>query len=225
MAIEVTNFKLGIALPHTWNYIPIHFFDSFVQMLRPNFEYIRDYGGTGQIDVVRNNLVRKARIAGCSHILMMDTDQKFPVNTIPKLLSHRKEIVSALIYRRYPPFDPLMYKGEINSYEVIEDWNRGELVEVDSCGTGCILYEMSVFDNMPEPWFKFRENPKKEIGGTIGEDIGFCSDLRAKGYRIYVDTSLTCGHLSIMEVDEGMWQMWKFFEKNKTRKREGEKRR
>lgn len=216
--IKVTNFKLGIGIPHTWSHIPIQFFDSFIQMDRPDFEYIRDFGGTGQLDIVRNNIVEKAMSSNCSHLLMMDTDQIYPKHLIPKLLSHNCSVVGALIYRRYPPFDPLMFKGEINSYENITEWDEGELVEVDATGTGCLMFDMKIFYDMPKPWFQFRENPDKEKGGVVGEDIGFCSDLRKRGYKIFVDTSLPCGHLSTMEVNRGTWKMWEAIKKSKAKR-------
>jgi hypothetical protein len=102
-----------------------------------------------------------------------------------------------------------MYRGKINEYQTIKDWKEGDLVEVDATGTGCVLFEMSVFKKLPRPWFRFRPNPDSEYGGIVGEDIGLCSDLRKLGYKIYVDTSIPSGHLSTMEVTDKTWTLYK----------------
>jgi hypothetical protein len=99
-----------------------------------------------------------------------------------------------------------MMRGDIGGYVTISEWEKDSLVEVDATGTGCIMYEMSIFQAMPYPWFRFRQGP---YGAPVGEDFGFCHDLREKGYRIFVDTSVTAGHLSEMEINEGTWKLYK----------------
>jgi hypothetical protein len=144
----------------------------------------------------------------CSHLLMMDTDQVYHPKTLTRLLQHNLPVVGALVHRRYPPFDPLMYRGKLNAYDTIYDYEDGELVEVDATGTGCLLINMDVFDNLPEPWFKFVERPKEE-GGLIGEDIWFCNLLKGAGFKIYVDTSVPAGHLSTLSVTTETYKLYK----------------
>jgi hypothetical protein len=137
----------------------------------------------------------------------MDTDQIYPVNTIPRLLSHRLPIVGCMVHRRYPPFDPIMLKGKPGEYYGADDWKPGDLVEVDATGAGCLMFDMKVFRAMPRPWFKFRR--LEETSEGIGEDIGFCCDLKAAGYKIYVDTALECGHLTTLCVNRQTHQLYK----------------
>ena len=201
--MRVSNFHLGIGLPLSYQMIPSAFFDSFITMEKPPFTYLRT--SNGPIDDMRNNLVADALRAGCSHLIMMDVDQIYDPQTIPRLLSHKLPVVGCLVYRRYPPFDPLMLKGKIGQYQTISTWEPGELVEVDATGTGCLLFDMQVFRDMSAPWFRFRRNDDDSV---IGEDIGFCSDLRQAGYKIYVDTSIPAGHLSQFQVTEGTWKLF-----------------
>jgi len=201
--MKLTNLKLGIGVPLSYPQVPSAFFDSFIAMEKPGYFYLRT--STGPIDDMRNNLVREALNIGCTHLIMMDADQIYPVDTIPRLLSHRKPVVGCLVYRRYPPFDPLMLRGKINSYYTVTEWEPGELVEVDATGTGCVLFEMSVFKKMKPPWFRFRLSN----GKPVGEDIGFCSDLKAAGYPIHVDTGVVCGHLSNMIVNGNTWKLYR----------------
>lgn len=209
MALKVSNFRLGIGIPASLSNIPIAFFDSFIQLERPDFVYLP--AKNGPIDQLRNTIVEQAFVNGCSHVIMMDTDQVYPVNTITKLLSHNVPFVAGQIFRRYPPFDNLLYKGEVNHYTSMVpgvDYQDGDLVEVSAVGTGCNLISMNVFYKIKSPWYEFLPNKDSERGGVIGEDIGFCLKLKKAGYKIMVDTSVKIGHLAIFNIDESFSQLY-----------------
>ena len=216
--MKISNQKLGIGVPLNFPMIPSAFFDSFITMEKPDFIYLRS--SAGHIDDMRNNLVMEAIKTACTHIIMMDTDQVYDPKTITRLLGHRLPVVGCLVYRRYPPFDPLMLRGKINSYQTVTDWTPGELVEVDATGTGCILFEMEVFKKVPGPWFMHRKTPDIGSGGIVSEDIAFCSDLREAGIRIFIDTSVTAGHLTQMVVNEGTWKLFGKMKEAELRARE-----
>ena len=201
--MRVGNFKLGIGVPLNFPMVPGAFFESFITMEKPDFVYLRS--SAGNIEDMRDEIVRQAIGAGCSHLVMMDTDQVYHKNTIPRLLSHKLPVVGCLVYRRYPPFDPLLLKGAIGEYQTISEWEPNGLVEVDATGTGCLMFNMDVFRKMPSPWFRSRTNN----GAPVGEDIGFCSDLRQAGYKILVDTSVPAGHLTQMIVNDGTWRLYR----------------
>lgn len=199
------DIKLGIGIPHNFPYVPMAFFDSFMLMEKPPFVYLRS--SAGNLDDMRNGIVREALKAGCTHLIMMDTDQIYDVSTIPRLLAHNLPIVGCLVYRRYPPFDPLMFEGTRKKYTVIKKWNEGEPVKVDATGTGCLMFDMRIFKILPAPWFKTIRN--EETGEVEeGEDFYFCAEARKAGLDIFVDTSIPCGHLSQMIVNEGTWKLY-----------------
>ena len=206
MAIKISNFKLAIGIPASMQNIPVAFFDSFITMEKPNFEYVP--AKNGPIEHLRNRIVEQALANGCSHLLMMDTDQVYPKDTITKLLLHNLPVVHGLVYRRYPPFDNLLYQGEVGKYTNKTDYVDGELVEVDACGTGCVLYSLNVFYKIKPPWYEFIANPDKEKGGIVGEDIGMCIKLKQAGYKIFVDTSVKIAHLALFSIDESFSQLY-----------------
>jgi hypothetical protein len=202
--MKVSNFSLAICIPLSFPWVPSSFFHSFVQMEKPDFNYIYA-DSTGPIHELRNNLVEKALSMNCTHAIFMDVDQVYHPKTIPQLLSHKIPVVHALVHRRYVPFDSLMLRKveiDINTsgYESIDEWKDGELVEVDACGGGCGMYNMDVFRKMPYPWFRNDKQTDRSLP-PIGEDIGWCMDLKEAGYRIFVDTSVPAGHLATMIIN------------------------
>ena len=62
---------------------------------------------------------------------------------------------------------------------------KDELIEVITCGLGCVLIKRDVLENI-----KFRYEKGKEPW----DDLWFCEDARAKGFKVYVDTSAKCKH-------------------------------
>ncbi len=205
--------ELAIGLPLTNDLCHSTFLDSFVRMRKPAFTYLRPrLPCAAPIDKVRNSLAAQAMESGCTHLLMMDTDQSYPPDTIEQLLCHAArglDIVCAKVHRRYPPFDPLLLKhSEGDSqflYETmsIHEWHNKDLVEVDATGCGCMLINMSVFDRIRPPWFEFRadELPDGQLR-LVGEDVSFCEKAKAAGIRIFVDASIKVGHIAAMMVTE-----------------------
>ena len=201
MSIKISNFKLGIGIPASLTHVPIAFFDSFIQMEKPTFEYIGMKNGP--IDDLRNRIVEQALSTGCSHLLMLDTDQIYPVDTVTKLLAHKLPVVHGKVVRRYPPFDEILYEGTVGKYTTKTGYKDGELLEVDACGTGCVLYDMRIFYKIKPLWYTFEPHiVDGKQKGMIGEDIGMCIKLKKAGYKIYVDTSVKIGHLTLFNVDE-----------------------
>lgn len=214
--IKPTNFKLGIGLPCNFSHVPFPTVLTLLQMERPDFQLIP--ATNGPVDGLRNHIVEQAFMLGCTHLIMCDMDQTYPVDTITKLLAHKLPVVGCLVHRRYPPFDPLLYRGKLSEYELIEDYKDGDLIEVDATGTGCLMFEMDVFRKLPAPWFKFTLT---DDGKPVGEDFGFCSNLRKTGQKIFVDTSIKCGHLSTMEITEGTRNLYRAMKVAQNRSKNG----
>jgi hypothetical protein len=175
-----------------------------------NIEFVRQ--GNGPLEALRNNITETALRTNCTHIIQCDADMQYPEETFPRLMAlcnESRPIVGALCFRRYPPFTPVLMKGELGYYEPIWDWKKDELLEVDATGTGCLMVHASVFKAMPRPWFEFGEFE----GRTVGEDIGFCAKARKLGFPIYVDTGLEVAHLTTMSITEGTYHLYKGLKK------------
>jgi GT2 family glycosyltransferase len=151
------------------------------------------------LDVIRNELVDQALMAGVTDLLFADTDQIYMTpDMISRMLAHNAPIVVARVHRRYPPFDPIMLISQGDdgyramdfgaSMDAIES---GATVEVDASGFGCVLVKTEVFCAIDYPWFKFG---KRKNGDTIGEDVSFYEAAKAAGYGLLMDTSIDIRH-------------------------------
>jgi hypothetical protein len=189
--------KLAIGHPLIDETVPAVFYESYVCMEKPeSFVYLKPafpHGEWGRsISAARNSIVLQALEEGCSRLFMLDTDQVYPPDTLTKLMSHGLDVCGVLVHKRWPPFTPHMARGELHKYIQVPEAEMfsGDLVEVDATGTGALLYDMSIFDRIPYPWFE----EKIDQGRPVGEDIWFCHQARKAGVRIFVDTSIKVGH-------------------------------
>jgi hypothetical protein len=51
--------------------------------------------------------------------------------------------------------------------------------------------------------------------------MGFCSDLREAGHKIFVDTSIKCGHLSTMVITEETHWLYKSLKRKQEASKNG----
>ena len=164
----------------------------------------------------RTALVKEARRENATHILWLDSDMRFPADTLKRLLAHNVQVVGANCAKRRMPTGPTaanydQVEGKVSVYT--EEDSTG-LEQVDMLGTGVLLVRMDVFDEIPFPPFATPWVP--DMQEFMGEDTYFCMLLKRKGVPVYVDhnVSLEIGHLGEFEfkhlhtwaVREGMKQ-------------------
>jgi hypothetical protein len=207
--------RLAICLPLVGDHIDKRFFVSWVIMDKPaEYNLILPTLHPGEfydnIAAVRNHLAEQALINKCTHILMMDTDQIYPPDTVTKLIAHNLPIVGAKVHRRYAPFDPLLLRGSLGKYHRIpdEEWEACDgLIEVDATGTGCTMFQSEVFRKLEFPWFKII--PGRGKRKSVGEDVYMFSKAKKAGYRIFVDTSIEIGHLTMLEINRHFSKLYR----------------
>lgn len=141
----------------------------------------------------RENLVKAAKSWSATHILWLDSDMSFPFYTAYKLLDHGQPIVAANYVRRQQPYKTV-------AYTQLWDWDSAlthtqhdplvkELIEVEGVGMGCMLTDISVFDQQSSPWFEVKWDI--ETQDYLGEDFNFCITARKYGYQIKIDDVLS----------------------------------
>ena len=196
----MTNIAIG--LPCNWDFLPIQFFESWIELKKPQHSVI--IGNRGRVDDQRNSIIHAAlKDDSFSHVLFLDTDHRHHPDTIPKLLQHDKQIVSGLSFRRSEPYDPIMFKEENNRFKNITEWEENELVQIDAVGAASLLVKTEVFKRMDKnKWFEMNY---PYHNGVVSEDFGFCIKVRNLGYKIFVDTSCTNAHIGTLNVTQDTW--------------------
>lgn len=206
------DLHIGIGIPIVEDRLPVQFFVSFARMQKPDYTLLLPSfpvgSFAGNIADARNSLVHQALGLNCTHLIMMDTDQIYPPDTIDRLMSYHQPVVGTPVHRRWPPFDPILYRGMPGRYLHVPDAEcySGDLVPVDATGCGCVLYDLRVFIDMSAPWFALG---RTDEGKPIGEDIMLCSKLRKAGVPIYVDTALVIDHMTTYLVNRSTYELYK----------------
>lgn len=140
----------------------------------------------------RNLIVEQALKNDCSHVLFLDDDVYPGLDIIFKLLKHDKDVVCALQLKRNYPHVPLVfdkYLGD-NKFRHLKLEDQSGLVKIEGAGLGAILIKTSVFKHLEEPYFRFGELRKDQMG----EDLGFFFKLRELGIESYCDLDCVVGH-------------------------------
>ena len=178
-------------------------------MMKPNGSFALE-GNASLKASMYNDSIYKALALGAEWMFLMDVDQVFPVNTIPKLFDtaekHGAKIVSVLYHLGKPPYGPVAgwFKdlpenkvGYVNAEG--NGWNLNYaplgkgVVEVDWVGSGGLLVHRDVIDKIQWPPFVDTWTPGRGTRDT-GHDINFCLRAKEKGFKIYVDTDVQSDH-------------------------------
>ena len=157
----------------------------------------------------RTELLQSALELGASHVLWLDSDMRFPTDSLLRLLKRDVPVVGInYSKRRLPPEFVAVKKIPWEADEVGEACITSEestgLEEVDALGFGMVLMETATLVNLPDPlhdpWFWFDKTP---AGRVIGEDVYFCKFMLQDrlSQRIFVDHDLSkeCAHIGGFE--------------------------
>ena len=188
--------RILIAIPTAKN-IEVETFKSIYDLIIPDgyetyFQYFYGYN----IDQIRN-LIADWVVKGYDYLFSVDSDIAFEPDTLQKLLSHNKDVVSGLyIQRKHREHILELYehndRGGVSNipYEKIKE--KG-LVEIAGCGFGCVLVKAEVFREIGYPQFAYYD--ALDHRNTISEDVDFCRKALNKNFKIYADTSIKCKHI------------------------------
>lgn len=124
-----------------------------------------------------------------THMLIVEADIFPKENIIDELLKYDKDVVSALyqidkkkgIFNAYHNFLVANNKTFSNLF-IGPNFLDGELKEINGAGLGCVLIKREVLEKI-----EFR-------CGQWSPDMYFWQDLKAYGFKGYVDTSIIVKH-------------------------------
>lgn len=186
--------KILIAIP-TNKYIETETFKSIYDLEIPDgykvdFQYFYGYS----IEQVRN-LIADWVIRGYDYLFSVDSDIAFPKDTLKKLLSHDKDLVSGMYRQRKNDQIIEIYIPSKNggTRNITIDEINSSLIEISGCGFGCVLIKKKLFMDIPYPQFEYKMNNPHNI--LISEDNDFCLKAIDKGFKLYCDTTILCEHI------------------------------
>lgn len=187
--------KILIAIPTAKNIEPDTFKSIYDLTIPDGYETTFQYFFGYNVDQVRN-LIADWVVKGYDYLFSVDSDIAFPSDTLVKLLSHNKDIVSGLYIQRKPGMHILeIYEstptGGVTQMPY-EKLKGRHLVEVAGCGFGCVLVKANVLQTVGYPQFKYHS--AIDHNHTVSEDVDFCKKAKDKGFTIWADPSVLCRH-------------------------------
>jgi len=205
-AARQSHSDVFIATPLNWDHLYKRHM-ACIEVMHKHGAMYRQIDGDA-IDEMRNIGVEKAREAGAKHILFLDADMTPPPETLERLLSHDKPIVSGLCRQRKSPHAMCVWRINDDGWCEFEEPKGLGLHECGATGGACLLINMEVFDAIDEQlehlkgryFLDARQIPGLKPQEQISEDLFFCAAARAVGYTVHVDLDLRIGHLIMGEV-------------------------
>jgi len=188
--------KILIAIPTNRN-IEADTFKSIYDLRVPEgYETVFQYFWGYQVEQVRNLIANWTIRNGFEYLFAVDSDISFPPDTLERLLSHDRDIVSGVYIQRIPNTHTIEIMRKNNQGGVSHvDWadikDQG-LVSIDSCGFGCVLVKTEVLKGIPYPHFIYKS--AIDHADTISEDVFFCMRAREHGFTLWCDTDIICNH-------------------------------
>lgn len=163
--------------------------------------------------ISREELAKFALDNECDYLLFLDSDMIFGEDLFVRLLQAAEEehadIVTALAFRRRPPFTPCVWEkirvgeGDETIVKEFDELPEGRF-EIDACGmAGCLI---------KTEWFKksFEKYQTCFIPlPQFGEDISFCIRAKNLGAKIICDSGVPMGHISQTVVDRATYLGYK----------------
>lgn len=142
----------------------------------------------GQDKIVLFALHGKPR---ATHILFVDYDVLPRPNTLKRLLSHDKDIISGV----YPMSQDSKISWCLSREEPFKALPITELpnnpFKAKTVCNGMMLVKTEVFDKLEWPYWR---NLFKPGGKELGADLYFCKKAREAGYDLWVDPKVKCEH-------------------------------
>lgn len=149
---------------------------------------------------LRENIVLSAEKIKADYLLFVDADMVFPRDTLHRLYGHKQLVVACNCATKSIPSRPTArkFKEDDVGGEPVYSTGRVGLEKVWRVGTGVMLINMSVFKQIPRPWFSISWDDEKK--DYVGEDWSLCAKIEAAKIPLMIDHGLSqqighCGHL------------------------------
>lgn len=146
------------------------------------------------IEVGRTEMVETALALKVDYLFTVDSDMRFPPETLTRLLSHGKDIVCCDAARRMPPYTSVVTGMDGKPIEYNAD--TPELVQVRGGTSACQLVKTDIFKKVKAPYYVVEWKNKT----YLGEDYYFTRKTNKSGIKTWCDTALSrkIGHIGTL---------------------------
>jgi hypothetical protein len=202
---NVKNVGIFIGLPTNRPLVPFDWMVAMGEQEYPGqFSRVQGIVKNEPIDVARNIIAEKALSIGAKYLWFVDDDTIPPHDALRKLTyildnyPKIKAIGGIACTKTNPPL-PTVFRGD--GAGPFMHWKAGDIFEVTSIGACCLLINVDVLKELPQPWFAFTKGEVIEgvpiINNRNGEDIEFCKKVRAAGYHVFAHGGVICDHWDV----------------------------
>ena len=185
---------------------------------------ISNISGCSIVARARNLIAADFMASDCTDLMFIDSDINFNANDLFRLLAWTSDPKCGIAAgipvarKRAKTFISTLYKDE-NDELVMNDMG---LIRANQVATAFMMIRRGVFEtldaNHPEweykddrieagklkAFFHFDVTPE----GYVGEDYLFCNRAREYGYEIWVDPTITLGHMGMEEFVGNFGEDW-----------------
>ena len=152
------------------------------------------------LDKARNICVQEFLKTDCDYMFWIDSDMNCPAGTLPLLLAHDKDMVSAL---------SLWWRYDYNTgcYSLIPMAVEGGVIitgkgctKVDRSNVNCTLIKRKVLEELGPGkfYYDFANSERTELNSS--EDYSFCDNVKAAGFDIFVDFDIVASHYKTINI-------------------------
>lgn len=141
---------------------------------------------------IRSDMIKMAIESGAEWLLMVDSDQTFPPDTLHRLIRHDKDVVAANVATKQLPSNwtaRAKPRGNPSGEVVRTGWKSTGLQQVWRIGTGVILFRMNVLKRLGIGKLAIRFRP--DIQDYQGEDWSLMEALEKEGIPVWIDHDLS----------------------------------
>lgn len=146
------------------------------------------------IHSARQQLAELALKIGADYILWLDSDMRFPKDTLARLLLHKQDIVGVNYSTRGVPPKFVAIKDSAAGERLPTTEKSSGLEPAEAIGFGVVLMRTAVLGRLHDPkeegpWFFYRW--REDTRSMVGEDVFFAELMEKAGVEIMVDHDLS----------------------------------
>jgi hypothetical protein len=169
-------------------------FESENDYKRDEIQHHWSLQNLSDVTIMKNFLIKKAIQDDYSHFFLVDSDLILKPDTLQRLLSHDKAIVSQCFWTSWTPNSepmPNAWIGDSYSFKYEgqwREWHKEGLYEVGGSGACILIHSQVLHDGV-------NYSPIKNVSFSNWEDRAFSIRAICAGHSIFMDTTNPPIHL------------------------------